>query len=385
MIINLITMKAVTFIRLIILLILSSIIVQHTFSQAESHKWIFGNGAGLDFNQWLPIVYEGSQMNAPAGCASICDGEGNLLLYSNGATVWNGNHQIIVEGLMGDPNMSQGVAIVPRPGEGFDNQYLIWTVDGPSGINGMRFSVIDLSLNNGEGGIYDEMKNIVHIFTGNVAYTERIVGVRNFDSKESWIIAHQWGTNVFEVIRINTDFLELRRYNDSKPSYYREGSIHGQSGMPDLTGEASGYLKVSSKGNKMAVAIEGKDIIELFDFNSKQGYITDSIIIHGVKDAYGIEFSPNEQYFYASQRKSGGGGNIYQWDITSRNEATVNATKRVVGRLPEGMVCGALQLSSNGKIYMAAENEDFLSVIHSPNNPWNRCLFFRYGIPKTVV
>ena len=88
------------------------------FAQGEANIWYFGHGAGLDFNSGTPIAITDGALNTVEGCASISNSSGSLLFYTNGATVWNKQHQPMPNGtgLMGDSSSTQAAVIVPKPG-----------------------------------------------------------------------------------------------------------------------------------------------------------------------------------------------------------------------------------------------------------------------------
>ncbi|MEJ0057854.1 MAG: hypothetical protein WDN75_20730 [Bacteroidota bacterium] len=66
--------------------------------------WYFGNKAGIDFNESPPVALTNSAMNAPAGCAIICDRNGQAIFYTDGSNVYNKNNVLITAtGIGGDP------------------------------------------------------------------------------------------------------------------------------------------------------------------------------------------------------------------------------------------------------------------------------------------
>ena len=67
-----------------------------SFSQNEANVWYFGKYAGLDFSSGNPVLIHGSNMFAQEGCATINDKNGQLLFYTNGLSVWNKQHQVMV-------------------------------------------------------------------------------------------------------------------------------------------------------------------------------------------------------------------------------------------------------------------------------------------------
>ena len=66
------------------------------FSQQEESNWYFGENSGIKFhpNGSVTALLDG-QLNTKEGCATISDGSGNLLFYTDGSTIWNKNHQLI--------------------------------------------------------------------------------------------------------------------------------------------------------------------------------------------------------------------------------------------------------------------------------------------------
>src|SRR5688500_13154403 len=76
-----------------ILLIFSGVV----YSQNQNNIWYFGDKAGLSFNAEPPSALY-SDLVTFEGTASIADPAGNLLFYTNGAFVWNREHDIMPNG-----------------------------------------------------------------------------------------------------------------------------------------------------------------------------------------------------------------------------------------------------------------------------------------------
>ncbi len=70
----------------------------------RSNIWYFGNKAGIDFNQRPPKALSNSAMDAPAGCAIVCDRNGQTIFYTDGDQVWDKTNTSIASGIGGDPN-----------------------------------------------------------------------------------------------------------------------------------------------------------------------------------------------------------------------------------------------------------------------------------------
>ncbi len=142
------------------------------FTQEEANTWYFGRNAGIDFSSGNPVALTNGQLNTFEGSSTISDKNGNLLFYSDGATVWNRNHIIMPNGtgLLGNSSSSQSALIVPNPT--ISNIYYLFTVDAQeNNTNGVNYSIIDMNLDNGDGDI--STKNIPLINSA----TEKITAV----------------------------------------------------------------------------------------------------------------------------------------------------------------------------------------------------------------
>ena len=131
-----------------------------TYAQHEADKWYFGVNAGLDFFGGPPVAIYGGAMATTEGCATISDNNGNLLFYTDGVTVWNRNHQVMPNGtgLMGGISSTQSSICIPLPGSTLI--YYLFTVAEIGGPNGFRYSIVDMSLQGGNGDVVANSKNI---------------------------------------------------------------------------------------------------------------------------------------------------------------------------------------------------------------------------------
>src|SRR6188472_1444973 len=146
--------------KLIFFFGLALFISEMAVAQKELNNWFFGNKAALNFGSGAPVNTAGSNLVSPAGCSSISDTQGNLLFYSDGMTVWNRNHLPMPNGsgLLGDAGATQSVLITYHPGN--PNLYYIFTMDKVGGTNGLRYTLVDMTLNGGLGGVDVTQKNI---------------------------------------------------------------------------------------------------------------------------------------------------------------------------------------------------------------------------------
>jgi len=322
------------------------------FAQKEANIWYFGHQCGLDFNFTPPKTLTNGKLNSLEGCASIADENGNLLFYSDGTTVWNSNHKIMVNGdnLYGNQSSTQSAVIVPMP----QNKllYYLFTVDDQAGINGFRYSMIDMSLQNGLGGVVK--KNI--LLADNV--TEKVTAGKHLNNKDIWVLVHEWNSNKFKAFLITKDSIFTTPVESSS------GTVHDGDIM-----NSAGYMKVSPKGNKIALAIYYSHIIELFDFNNSTGIVSNPVTFNdeSYDRPYGIEFSPNGTKLYFSCIT--GPATIYQANLNAGTPSQIIKSATVVVSNPVYFYYGALQAAPDGKIYIAKYNGLNLAAIDYPDEP----------------
>jgi WD40 repeat protein len=324
-------------------------------AQKETGVWYFGYQAGLDFSTGSPVVLMNGKTNTREGTASACDGNGLLLFYTDGITVWDKNHNIMPNGdsLHGGHSSTQSALIIPRPRTSLF--FIFTTQDDHSASQNLSYSIVDLNLNGGNGAV--TTKNV--FLMSQVA--EKLSATADSDQSGVWVMTHGNDNNSFYAYLVTASGL------NAVPVVSKIGQpFHPQ-------GDFAGQLKFSPDGKKLAVAAWLSNFVELFDFDASIGQVTNNKLLNippANSGAYGIEFSPDGNYLYAANYFP---GNIYQWDITSSSIAIVHASMQQIGG--PSVQRGALQLGPDGKIYVANDNSQSLGVIHNPKLPGVQCNF----------
>src|SRR5690606_38311146 len=116
-------------------------------SQKAFSNWLFGDSAGIKFENNAVVTLSGSMMSTSEGVATVSDSIGVLLFYTDGVKVYNRKHKLINKGfdLKGNTSSAHSAIIVKRPG--FYHSYYIFTVTGPNhGVfdYGAHYSEIDM-------------------------------------------------------------------------------------------------------------------------------------------------------------------------------------------------------------------------------------------------
>jgi len=153
-----------------IFFILTLFISSVSFAQMENANWCFGMNGGVHFNTppatpttFFSQIHGENNVGHMFTGASVSNANGQLLFYTDGVNVWDGNHQPLSNGtdLYGySDNMltAQNVVIVPKPGH--PGIYYIFTLGtihnewtpghNPVGRGGIHYSVVDMNVGAGQ-------------------------------------------------------------------------------------------------------------------------------------------------------------------------------------------------------------------------------------------
>ena len=333
-----------------------SMLVSH--AQGEANIWYFGQNAGLDFNSGAPVALTNGQLVTDEGCATISNSSGQLLFYTDGVTVYNKNHTIMVNGtgLLGHSSSMQSATIVPKPGS--SNLYYIFTTDAETLPNGFRYSVVDLNLDGGNGAV-TTVKNIL-VYTP----TSESLGItKHANGIDFWVVTHEWNNNNFNAHLLTASGLS------SVPVTTSIGlPISGGSGF-----EAAGSLKLSPSGSKLAIT-SVSDFAQLYDFDANTGVLSNVVTLTTeAGELSGIAFSPDESLLYISNSF----GKIHQFNLNVADIPNSIITIYNGGWIPP---IGQMQVGPDNKIYVAVNNRTKLGVINNPNILGLGCNFILDGI-----
>jgi gliding motility-associated-like protein len=334
-----------------ILFILINLNALTVFAQKQNNQWRFGNAGAIDFNTLPPSFVNDCVIATPEGSASVADRlTGALLFYTDGVTVWNANNQIMPNGsgLLGGVTLSSTTAavIVPKPGS--SNLYYIVTVDEFTSNNGVRYSVVDMTLNGGLGDIVAGQKNIFLFQT----IEERLEVVPASDGQSYWLLTHNNSNGSFYSFRINNAGIQ------NTPVVSTVGSANQI---------YQGHIKINKQFNKIAMGISDDSDIELFDFNNATGVLSNpkALNFNLLSVAYGIEFSPDGKVLYFSD-----GYSIFQLDLTQTTPQAIQNSAYQVSTTQGGV----LQLGIDGKIYVTSSDLT-IDAINCPNKLGAACGF----------
>ncbi|MFT5253114.1 MAG: gliding motility-associated-like protein [Flavobacteriales bacterium] len=329
------------------------------FAQGEANIWYFGSHAGLDFNSGSPVALTDGQLVTEEGCATISNSSGQLLFYTDGITVYNRNHQVMPNGtgLLGDSSSTQSAIIVPKPNS--STIYYIFTTPAVGNpLIGARFSEVDISLKGGLGNVTLN-KNILL----NTPSCEKITAVRNSNNDGYWVVNQIAGGSTYFAYSVTASGI------NTLPVISNIGSNSGPDGI--------GALKFSPDGTKL-INCDNAFRVQLFDFNTTTGIISNPRLISETLGSYGVEFSPSGNIAYITFGFTHGFSSLIQFDLTATNISN-NPTilyQRLDWSDPKKFAnITGLQLASNGKIYCALPGRNFIGAINNPEKLGLACDF----------
>lgn len=351
-------------------LLLAGVLAFETLSaQHEFDNWYFGSNAGVSFVSGSPVNLTGGQISTNEGCSSISDGTGNLLFYTDGQTVYDKNHAVMPNGtgLLGDWSSTQSALIVSDPGN--QNQYYIFTTDGFVGTDGLRYSIVDMTLNGGNGDI-GAVKNVQLM---NVC-DEKVTAIRNAAGNGFWVVSHE-----NSAVSNSYYAFPLTAAGVGAPVISSVGPLY-TSGVSFI-----GYLKISPAGNYLARAMYDSYAGEIAEFDDATGVVSNpSTYTAPAQDViYGVEFSASGNVLYMMSGDYQP-SKLFQFDMTAGSTAAIVATGTVLDD-DNSQRSGAIQIASDNKIYVSHSGTQWLGIINDPEVIGTGCNYVRNGFQLSAT
>ncbi|MDU0372662.1 gliding motility-associated C-terminal domain-containing protein [Hymenobacter endophyticus] len=343
-----------------------------------ANTWYFGHKAGLDFNQATdsipPTVLTDGRMTAPFGSGVMSDGNGRLLFYTNGDTIWNRDHSIMGTGLGGTPRSTDGALAVKKPGSFISQtaptRYYVFALNDTIGL---CYSEIEIPAGGGAGTIISR-NNLLARGTAH-----KLTGVFHKNGCDIWIIAHGWGSaktgnnnrgDAFLAYRITINGVLPVVNGNPNPVISSVGSLHA----PNVARQGyRGQMKVTPDGRQLAlarfseVAGDSSSTVELFSFDTNTGEVSASAQTPFIVDSkegsyYGVEFSPSQSRLFATVLNP---AKLLQFDLRTTNVPASKISVPLKQMPPANL--GSMQAAPDGKIYVARENQPALGFIPKPD------------------
>lgn len=384
-------MKALLLLLISIVLITLSVSAQHR----QDYIWHFGkdqngNKEGvqaslIDFNEDLikPSVREGG-LEFDQNNASICDKDGNLLLYSNGCAVANRLGQLMPNGdsinaglffdqlWLGDCGFGypgrQDILILPDPGNEMEYYIIHKTTELNEDNKHLKYTKVDMTLDSGLGDVVEKNK----VFFEGKPLWSYLTAIEHKNQSDYWIIQPKRDDNVYYRFLLNETGIE-------KQDSLRIGYVFGE------RASSAGDAKFSPDGTKYAIynTIDG---LQVFDFDRATGELSNVRLYETDSESQffsSVEFSSDNRFIYFMDYL-----NLWQLDLNDADpQSSVVLIDQYDGTQDPFVTDFFLStLAPDCKIYIrGGSGANSMHVIKEPNKKGTACDFIQNAIRFPII
>lgn len=324
---------------------------------------------GLDFSSGsLEVFTDGDRSEFYFANASICDTNGHLLFYTNGNLVKNRNFDSLNNTLNFNPGyvtdeyidglpIPQGAIVIPKPNN--NEQYFLFheSADEISPLTGydiqpleLRYSLIDMTLDNSMGGIVIGSKKIPIII--DTLTLGRLNACKHANGRDWWLVCHEYYTNKYYKLLITPDSIL--------------GPFQQYIGTP-IPYDIYGYAAFTPDG-KWYANLSPEQSVDVMNFDRCTGEFSNQIHLD-IPDSsllLSCMFSGSSRFLYVFSFT-----NVFQYDVWADDipnsvvhVATYDASNPGLARWFR--LC---QLAPDNKIYISTNNgTSYLHVINNPDS-----------------
>lgn len=378
-------MKVVTHILAVstLLLIFQSVL----YSQSKrGNQWILGQtgvsgnaGVKIDFNgDSTAVSFFSKQLQMfHATTSTLCDANGDLLLYSNGCEIVDSENNFVTN----SENMTLGIErlssctlgslikqtaiMLPLPCYEEQVYYIGLDLDDVEIVaKNLYASLIDIS-NSGNYEVVDKHRSILQ----DTLAAKNLVATRHGNGRDWWISiaeSRPSGSNCYYSVLLNENGFQQPVKSCSGPVV--PGTVDGR------TANDIGDACFSIDGSIYARVPVTHDI-NIYDFDNSTGVFSIRETIpfpyNNHTSSTGVSISPNNRFLYVSAREK-----LFQFDLESD---TIAESKTLVATWdgtqdPQATIFHTSRLAPDGKIYISSiSTTSSLHVIHRPNEKGLAC------------
>jgi len=384
--------KNISAIFFFIILVTNLIVAQ----DKRDYQWFLGKNQGgggefralkFDFNN-RPFATElrNPGLNFGTNNVSICDKQGALLLYSNGCAIANREHEIMMNGdsinageffddywfngscsfgypgrqdmlILEDPNKEECYYVI--------HKRLDRHSDGSFQCSSLSYSYVDISLDDGLGGVTEKNIDFYTIDKFIWSYLTAI----NHSNGEDWWIINPGRDNKYYVFSVDNNGLNLSSVQDALHEF-----------DPDHA-SAAGDAKFSPDGTMYAY-FNHDDGLLLYTFDRESGVLSNFrnlTLSEPQQLAFATcEWSPNSEYLYLATSDS-----LWQVEVAYDNleDGKVFIAEHNGINDPFSTQFFVSTLGPDCRIYIRPGSGSYsFHVIHKPNEKGQACDLEQQGL-----
>ena len=358
----------------------------NVFAQNRGNIWILGyqplvNDCGIDFNSGFADTFSvWKNMEFFYTNASICDTAGDLQFYSNGIYIANRNHDTLYNSNNFNPGYAteahadeglsaeQAVLILPTPKS--ESLYTIVHFSGEH-VEGnsqtqplaLRYSVVDISLDNGLGGILPNKKTISLV--NDTLVWGRTTACKHANGFDWWIITHRWNSDLYYKFLLTKD------------SIY--GPFEQHVGSIVIKNDNLGQACFSPDGTKFCYVNKNYNF-DYMQFDRCSGEFSNAVnvVLPDSNISQGCAFSASSRFLFINTLTQ-----LFQFDTWAPD---LDFSKILVDTIPFEQPTlqdwfSQPMLAPDSKIYISTFNSiKALHVINNPDSIGTSCDFQRKGL-----
>jgi len=310
--------------------------------------------------------------------ATISDGQGQLIAYSDGCRILNRKHQIMLHGDTISPGtiykifcgvtnypLWQPTLFLPKPGS--DSLYYLFHVrdddEDWSPVN-LMYSVVDAFGDGGDGEVVSKSNSILT----DSLLSEYVVATRHGNGRDWWVVVPRRLDNSFHLSLLSPDGVEHKGIQDFNAWGFEIDSMHCCSQSAFST-DGSKYFR------------NGPESLLMLDFDRCTGTLSNPVRLDWDSLPFGgagVATSPSSRFLYLSS-----GGTVQQYDLWASDLAASMQVVAVYDGTLAPYPANFFQMmpGPDGKIYIITTyDNNILHVIHSPNSLGMACNVEQHAI-----
>ncbi|MDG5492674.1 T9SS type B sorting domain-containing protein [Psychroserpens sp. SPM9] len=324
-------------------------------AQKERNQWYFGllsgmkydgsNYSSLDDNSIERQIAFG-MIEGPDNIICANDEDGNLMFYSDGRIFRNKLHQNLLNSPTDEYAVRESQAAVARD-PGNPNRYYVFVTIYDGIRQKLSYSVVDMSLDDGLGGLVPDKKHI--LLTSRVG--QHMVTARHANGRDIWLIVIREGTYLSYLITENG---------------ISNTPVTSNEGISFFDGNATqfGVMEISPDNKLIAAGFPVLKKLFILTFNDLTGKLdliyeeeeTELTIDDGAFTS--VEFAPNSKVLYTTYLFDG----IQQYDLSDLD----NIPPRIdITTTPSHYPY--LKRGPDGQVFSVETRKPYIGAIQNPN------------------
>lgn len=342
--------------------------------QGRNANWVGPDQYWISFTSGVPVLT--APPLTPGACAAISDTNGMLRVYARFQGIWDGEEHAIIANSPTFP-FAAGVGVapqeavfVPKPGDP-ESAFYIGRMGYSWVENYQRMGIIELKL--GVSGVLPpSVVDTGFTWFMDNAMSKRMV-VPHANGVDYWFVASPIGQGQYHAYQITSAGI------DTPPVVSAAGPV-----LPADWG--SGQMVPSFQGDRFASgtmkdALDTMAYLYVHGFDRSTGAVQEGFTLPDLHLVKGVEFSPSGRYLYVAELIDFGSSDpsrrdLYQYDLEADDvHGSRVLLNTYMSTLVYAYVTSVLAMGPDGRIYMANETGDTLSVIRSPDLPGTLCDF----------